>query len=226
MCKCEKIKIHDEENEIKEYLVNGSNDLPKYSNQIFQALICFIKEKYKAIQIPSRNEVYNRIKYLRGPYTEAILAVKIQTHHSTIPGRLFLQRSWAGNIDGEFQRILMWSSDEDLTILWMGRELFIDATFRVTPHPFVQCLIVCAFPPTNFFVLCAWALMSRRNEYLYCQLFHAIIFQLKYVWSPKSVNEKDGIPDDEAQIALNMMCSLPSIEDDQINGKLEKIQNL
>ncbi|KAF0989859.1 hypothetical protein HZS_777 [Henneguya salminicola] len=66
----------------------------------------------------------------------------------------------------------MWSSDEGLGILRMGNELFIDATFRGTPHPFVQCLI---------------AFKSRINEYLYCELLHAIIAQLKYVWCPKSV---------------------------------------
>ncbi|KAF0987332.1 hypothetical protein HZS_4490 [Henneguya salminicola] len=116
-------------------------------------------------------------------------------------------------------------------------------------------------PSTNLFVPCVWALMSRRNEYLYCELIHAIIAKLKYVWSPKSVvvdfekallnsvkypfpeskiigfyfnmrqaisrrMKKDGIPDNEAQIALNMMRSLLSIEDDQINEKLQEIQNL
>ncbi|KAF0990124.1 hypothetical protein HZS_5479 [Henneguya salminicola] len=155
----------------------------------------------------------------------------------------------------------MWSLDEGLAILRMGSELFIDATFFVTPHPFVKFLIVRSFDlSTNLFVHCIWALMSRRNEYLYCELLHPIIVQLKYVWSPKSVLiefkkallnsvkyqfhkskiigcyfhmrqaifrriKKDGIPDDKAQIALNMLRALPSIEDDQINENLQEIQN-
>ncbi|KAF0985562.1 hypothetical protein HZS_3928 [Henneguya salminicola] len=40
-----------------------------------------------------------------------------------------------------------------------------------------------------------------------------------------SKKEKDGILDDEAQIAWNTMRSLPSIEDDQINEKLQEIPN-
>ncbi|KAF0991786.1 hypothetical protein HZS_5900 [Henneguya salminicola] len=32
-------------------------------------------------------------------------------------------------------------------------------------------------PFTNLFVPCVWALMSRRNEYLYCERLHAIIIQ-------------------------------------------------
>ncbi|KAF0985694.1 LOW QUALITY PROTEIN: hypothetical protein HZS_6631 [Henneguya salminicola] len=76
----------------------------------------------------------------------------------------------------------MWSSDEGLAILRMGSELFIHVTFRVTSHPFVRCLIVMSFKPsTNFFFPCVWPLMSRRSEYLYCELLHALIVQLKYV---------------------------------------------
>ncbi|KAF0992675.1 hypothetical protein HZS_7101 [Henneguya salminicola] len=150
----------------------------------------------------------------------------------------------------------MWPLDEGLAILRMGSELFIDATF----HPFAQCLIVMSFDlSTDLFVPCVLALMSRRN--LYCELLRAIIFQLKYVWSPKSVvvdfekallnsvkyqfpkskiigcyfhmrqgifrrMKKNVIPDDETQIALDRMRSLLSNEDDQINEKLQEIQNL
>ncbi|KAF0986570.1 hypothetical protein HZS_3102 [Henneguya salminicola] len=51
--KYEKTKINDDENEINEYLVIASKDLPKYPNQIYQALICSLNEKYKAIKIQS-----------------------------------------------------------------------------------------------------------------------------------------------------------------------------
>ncbi|KAF0986432.1 hypothetical protein HZS_2646 [Henneguya salminicola] len=37
--------------------------------------------------------------------------------------------------------------------------------------------------------------------------------------------KKEGIQEDEAQIASNMMRSSPSIEDDLINEKLKEIQN-
>ncbi|KAF0986975.1 hypothetical protein HZS_5703 [Henneguya salminicola] len=120
--------VYDVENEINEYLVKDSKDLSKYPNQ---ALIRFLDEKYKpiAIKIPSRNQVYNLIGYLRGPSTEALLTIEIQPHNSTIAERFFLQRSWVGKIYGQFQRFLMWSSDEGLAILRRGSELFIDATF-------------------------------------------------------------------------------------------------
>ncbi|KAF0989534.1 hypothetical protein HZS_960 [Henneguya salminicola] len=163
-----------------EYLVKASKDFSKYPNRIYQPPICFPNQKYKtkSIKISSRNQVYNRIGYLRGPSTEAVLTIEILPHNSTIAGRPFLQRLWAWNIDGEFQRFLMWSLDEGLTILWVGSELFNDAA----PHIFVQCLVVMSFDAsTNLFVPCVWALMSRRNEYLYCELLHAIIVQLKYV---------------------------------------------
>ncbi|KAF0986677.1 hypothetical protein HZS_4132, partial [Henneguya salminicola] len=136
----------------------------------------------KQLQLKFHQEI--KIGYLRGQSTEAVLTIEIQPHNDTIAGRPFLQRSWAGNIDGEFQRFLMWSSDEGLAILWMGSELFIDATFRVIPRAFVQCLIVMSFDPnTNLFAPYVCALMSRRNEYLYCELLHTLIVQLKCVVS-------------------------------------------
>ncbi|KAF0992509.1 hypothetical protein HZS_6796 [Henneguya salminicola] len=149
-----------------EYLVNASKDLSKYPNQIYQALLHFLNQKYKAIEIKitSRNQVYNRIGYLRGPSTEALLTIEIQPHNSTIAGRRFLQRSLAVNIDGEFQRFLMLSSEEGLAILRIESELFIDATFRVTPPPFLQCLIVMSFNLSpNLFVPCVLLTKTGLN---------------------------------------------------------------
>ncbi|KAF0987063.1 hypothetical protein HZS_6256 [Henneguya salminicola] len=221
--------------------------MSKYSNKIYQAGIRFLNEKYKAIaiKIPSRNHVYNRIGYLRGPSTKALLITEIQPHNSTIAGRLFLQCSWRGNVDGEFQRFVMWSSDEVLAIFWMGSELFIDTTFRVTPHLFGQCLIVMSFdPPQIFLLLLLHAIIVQFKCVVFkkcgSRFLERALNSVKYQF-PKSKRigcyfsirqaifrkmKKDGIPDDEAQIELNMMCSLPSIEDDQINEKLQEIQNL
>ncbi|KAF0987230.1 hypothetical protein HZS_3657 [Henneguya salminicola] len=78
-----KTKMHDDENEINEYLVkylvNASKNLSKFPNQIYQPLVRFLNKKYKAIaiKIPSRNQVYNRIGYLRGSSTEALLTIEI-----------------------------------------------------------------------------------------------------------------------------------------------------
>ncbi|KAF0986273.1 hypothetical protein HZS_3823 [Henneguya salminicola] len=158
--------MRDYENEINEYLVNTSNYLSKYPNQIYQALI-----------------LYNRMGYLRSPSIESLLTIEIQQHNSTIAGRSFLPRSRAGKIDGKFQYFLMGSQDEGISILLMGSEKFIDATFRWTPHSFVQGLTVMSFDPsTNLFVPCIWELMSRKNEYLHCDLLYAIIVQLKFMW--------------------------------------------
>jgi hypothetical protein len=82
----------------------------------------------------------------------------------------------------------MWTSDEALSILRMDTQIFVDATFRVTPAPFSQCLIIMAFDPsTNLYVPCVWALMTAKCEYLYCEVLHSVIVALKYHWSPKVV---------------------------------------
>ncbi|KAF0991785.1 hypothetical protein HZS_5899, partial [Henneguya salminicola] len=98
------IHTHNDENEINEYLVNTSKHLSKYPDKVYQALIRFLYEKFKAkaIQIPSRNQVYNRIGYLRGPSKEALLTFKIQPHNSSIAGRPFLQRRRHGTSTANF----------------------------------------------------------------------------------------------------------------------------
>ncbi|KAF0991327.1 hypothetical protein HZS_5215 [Henneguya salminicola] len=52
--KSEETKMRDDECEINEYLVDASKDLSKYPNKIYQELIRFLNEKYKAkaIKIP------------------------------------------------------------------------------------------------------------------------------------------------------------------------------
>ncbi|KAF0992254.1 hypothetical protein HZS_2406 [Henneguya salminicola] len=118
-------------------------------------------------------------------------------------------------------------------ILRRGRELFIAATFRETPYPFVQRLLVMSFDSsTNLYVWSPKSVVADSEK--------APLNSVKYQF-PKSKligcyfhmrqaifrrTKKDGISGDEAQIALNMMRLLSSIEGDQINEKLQEIQNL
>ncbi|KAF1740186.1 hypothetical protein MXB_5 [Myxobolus squamalis] len=70
----------------------------------------------------------------------------------------------------------------------MESSVFIDTTFRVTPAPLLQFMIIMGFDPTsNVSVPCVWIMMSANHEYLYCKVLHSIIVSLKYRWSPKLV---------------------------------------
>ena len=99
-----------------------------------------------------------------------------------------MRRCASGIFGSRFGRFAVWSSDEGLAILRTGSQVFIDATFHVTPHPFAQCLIVMAHDTsTNVHVPCAWALMSGRDEFLYCEVLHVLVVALDYHWSPRAV---------------------------------------
>ncbi|KAF0991328.1 hypothetical protein HZS_5216 [Henneguya salminicola] len=135
----------------------------------------------------------------------------------------------------------------------MVSELFIPATFRGTHHPFIQCLIVMSFDIHKFaltsrrseYLYCELfhTIIIVQSKYVLSQknvvvdFEKALLNSVKYQFPKSRIIgcyfhmrqeifrriKKDGNPDDEAQIALNMMRSWPSIDDDPINEKLQKI---
>jgi hypothetical protein len=75
--------------------------------------------------------------------------------------------------------------DDGMPILRMRSQIFVDATFRVTPEPFSQCLVIMSYDPlTNINLPCVWALMTSKSEYLYCEVLHVIFVTLQYHWKP------------------------------------------
>ncbi|KAF1744214.1 hypothetical protein MXB_1852, partial [Myxobolus squamalis] len=75
------------------------------------------------------------------------------------------------------------ASNKGLVVLRMKSSVFIDVTFRVTPSPFLQCIIIMGFDPNSN----VYGLMSTKDEYLYCEVVHSIIISLKYRLSLKLV---------------------------------------
>ncbi|KAF1740727.1 hypothetical protein MXB_3672, partial [Myxobolus squamalis] len=76
---------------------------------------------------------------------------------------------------------------QDMAIILEGH-VFIDATFKVTLHPFMQLLIVIGHDKvTDVYVLCACALMTGCTEWHYLQVLQEIVIQIDYNWEPKHV---------------------------------------
>ncbi|KAF0985443.1 hypothetical protein HZS_6593 [Henneguya salminicola] len=46
------------------------------------------------------------------------------------------------DIGGEYHQMLIWCTDEELSLMRYNSHTFVDFTFRSTPAPFIQCLIV------------------------------------------------------------------------------------
>jgi hypothetical protein len=175
---------------IEEFVDKEARDLKKYPNQIYQALLQELHREFpsKVVKIPSRKSLYDKIRHARGTTVAKSVAIETVPYCATLDGTTFLRRSWYGDIGGVYHRFALWASDEALAILRMDSQIFVDATFRVTPSPFSQCLIVMSHDPSTFlYVPCVWALMTSKDEYLYCSVLHEIIVLLKYRWEPKII---------------------------------------
>lgn len=175
---------------IDDFITNKAADLTKYPSKIYYELLEYIKtfNTGSVFRIPSRAALYSRVYYIRVQGGDSIQNIRRQPLSTTIQGTPFLRRYWFGDFDGISQEFAIWASDFALSILRMNREVFIDATFRITPAPFAQCLIVMAYDPTtNTYVPTVWALMTSKSEDMYCAVIHEIIVLLKYSWEPKTI---------------------------------------
>ncbi|KAF0988388.1 LOW QUALITY PROTEIN: hypothetical protein HZS_2244 [Henneguya salminicola] len=62
-------------------------------------------------------------------------------------------RKYSEPFDGEQHQFILRATDETLSLLRYNGPVLIDATFRVGPAPFVQCLIVRVYDKgTDFYV--------------------------------------------------------------------------
>ncbi|KII71544.1 hypothetical protein RF11_04807 [Thelohanellus kitauei] len=84
-----------------------------------------------------------------------------------------------GNIDGMAYKYALWASHNGLSSLRMEFQIFIDATFKVTPNPFFQRLIMSYEQSSNVYVPCVFALMTNKFHCLYYELLHQIEFLLQ-----------------------------------------------
>ncbi|KII67378.1 hypothetical protein RF11_05144 [Thelohanellus kitauei] len=103
-------------------------------------------------------------------------------------GSPFLRSSWFGAVRGVYHQMLIWVTDECLSLLRYNGHCFIDGTFKTSPSPFKQCVIIMTFDRgTHKYIPCVYALLTGKNEYLYRKLFSEIISLLEYRWMPSII---------------------------------------
>ncbi|KAF0988710.1 hypothetical protein HZS_3033 [Henneguya salminicola] len=67
--------------------------------------------------------------------------------------------------------MLIWITDECLSLLRYNSHPFIDGTFRSTPSPFKQCVIMRTFGRRTLkYIPCCYAILTGKPEQLYCNL--------------------------------------------------------
>ena len=156
------------------------------TQRIFERVISDEKNSSNtAKMIPTKSVISERIKTIRGCNMSDHNPVRDATLSQTKMGRKFLRRDWKGDLNGKDERLLLWASEESLSVLRQNGDIFIDGTFRVVPAGFYQCVVIMALDLTSSeYVPTVWALLSGKSENMYCTLLHEIVVLLDYQWMP------------------------------------------
>ncbi|KAF0986092.1 hypothetical protein HZS_3165 [Henneguya salminicola] len=174
----------------KNSIVERVRSIPDITPEEYAELIVDMRDKYKNIPylIPSKKNVYAKIRENRGALNlNSIHAITTEPLRS-IDGKPFLRRQFNLEVHGEYHLIIIWAVNENLFLLRYNTHTFIDGTFRSTPAPFIQCLIIMACDNgTDLYVPCMYSLMTSKSESLYCTVLHEVIVMLDYNWMPKII---------------------------------------
>ncbi|KAF1743017.1 hypothetical protein MXB_1754 [Myxobolus squamalis] len=162
--------------------------LDLYSQQIYQTLLLRLREKYSSQPncIPSKRKIYGIIRKLRGSmFANSIQVTQLPPLKHLPNGNPFFGRYWSGDFDGEFYQMLLWSTNEALSLMRYNNQTFIDSTFRCVPSPFTHCLIIVMYDiETQMYIPCVYALVTFKNEYMYLTALHEVIVLENYMWMP------------------------------------------
>ena len=86
------------------------------------------------------------------------------------------------------ERVVGWGNPSLFGLLNGKINLFIDGTFKVTPHPFYQCLIIMAFDSsTQCYVPVCYVLMTSKTYFLYWHALHWVIVMSQHRLEPETV---------------------------------------
>lgn len=173
------------------YIAQKAMQLELFPNQIYQSLLLDMREKYGTAPypIPKKSAVYSTIREQRSSiFYNSIQAATMPPLRDLPNSQPFFRRYWSGDIDGEYHQMLLWCTNEALSLMRYNSHTFIDCTFRSVPSPFLQCLIVMVYDAgTQLFVPCAYSLITTKNEYMYLTVFHELIVLTKYSWMPQII---------------------------------------
>ena len=177
-------------NTIKETVTRYSQDHTLSLSHVQQRVITDLRNDNpgRALQLPSKQLIRRLIREARGEVNPSVHGMFGGQLAHTNDGFPFLQSSRKFMVGGSAQEIAIWSSPEGKAVLRQNFLVLIDATFRITPHPFSQCVVVMALDrSTDTYVPCVWALMSSKNETMYWLLLQDIASILDWRWRPEII---------------------------------------
>ncbi|KAF0986262.1 hypothetical protein HZS_274 [Henneguya salminicola] len=93
----------------------------------------------------------------------------------------FFRPYWVGDINGVQHKMMIWATNQSLSLLRYKGHTFFDGTFRTTPNPFDQCLIIMVFEnSSDLYIPCDFSLGTGKNEYIYCEFLYQVIMLLEH----------------------------------------------
>ncbi|KAF1742773.1 hypothetical protein MXB_5201 [Myxobolus squamalis] len=118
---------------ISQFLISEAKDLQKYPSLIYQSLLDAAHGNFLigVFRLLSRKTLLEQIQQLWGN-NATIENIDSPLFSLTSQSFPFLWRN---------------ASNEGLVVLRMESSVFLDVTFRVTPVPFLQCMIIMGFDP-------------------------------------------------------------------------------
>ncbi|KAF0987903.1 hypothetical protein HZS_6220 [Henneguya salminicola] len=110
-------------------------------------LIVSLRSKFKDIPFAllAKKTVHKKTRENRRVMNLNSIQAAITNIQRFINGKFFLRRQSFLEIHGEYNQIMLWATNESLSLLRYNTHTFIDGTFRSTPAPFTQCIIVMCF---------------------------------------------------------------------------------
>lgn len=172
-------------------IIEKAQLLHMYPNQIYESLLLALREQYglTPYSIPPKKKVFRSIREQRSSiFSNNIQSVTMPPLSDLPNGQPFCRRYWWGDIDGVRHQVLVWCTNEALSLMRYNSHTFIDCTFRSVPSPFLQCLIVMVYDEgTRLFVPCAYCLLTSKNETLYLACFQQLIVLMKFNWMPRII---------------------------------------
>lgn len=183
----EKIKISDE-NEINSIISLYSKDISLKPGQIYQKFLAdFLSNpNNKTILVPSKNTIKKRIEKIRGNRSVKIEEMFENDLGLTKDGHFFLRIFKKTIVLDKVQSFAIWASQEGISVLRQNGTVLIDATFKISPSGFKQCIVIMSYEPaTRLYIPCAWCLMTSKSEYMYWFILQELLGLMDWDWEPK-----------------------------------------
>ncbi|KAF0985379.1 hypothetical protein HZS_836, partial [Henneguya salminicola] len=121
---------------------------------IYQSLLLKLRELYGSAPYPIPGKSASSI------FSNSTQAATLPPLRYLANSQPFLRRYWSGDIDGEYHQMLIWCTNEALSLM------------RYNSHMFVPCV---------------YSLITSKSESIYLNVFHELIVLTKYNWMPQII---------------------------------------